>query len=278
MALMVVAPQSKENQLLQEAAAKKMVPVGFPGPCVPRHAAMAGRNLFSALFLSKDIFGLEPVRKLFENYGIEFHHAQTVAQMEQWMRGRRLDLVLCDYDAPGVSGLSCLQANTRWRGISMVLAGRQHVHEIRGKRVHFTVPKPFSLDALAKGLRASYTTMASQRVASYRHTLALRPLAGRLEYRGLQRALTYTSIANLSQTGLCLAGPEPLPQGGTISVNFSLPETDQTVHVIGTIIWSDASGKSGVCFNRISAQQQKLLQQSLKSRLPWNVDFLFPPE
>lgn len=259
-------------------AANNVVSMGFPGPCVARQAVMAGRNLFSALFLSKDTFGLDSIRKLFENYGVELHHAQTVAQMEQWMRGRRLDLVLCDFDAPGAAELSCLQANTRWRGISMVLAGRRHTPEIRGKRVHFTVAKPFSLDALAKGLRASYTSMASQRVASYRHTMALKPLAGRLEYRGLQRALTYTSISNLSQTGLCLSGPEPLPQGGTISVNFSLPETDQTVHVVGTIIWSDASGKSGVCFNRISTQQQKLLQQSLKSRLPWNVDFLFPPE
>jgi CheY-like chemotaxis protein len=239
---------------------------------------MPGKNLFSALFLSKDTFGLDAVRKLFENHGVELHYAQTVAQVEQWMRGHRLDLVLCDYDAPGVAELSCLQANTRWRGISMVLAGRQHAQQIRGKRVHFTVPKPFSLDALAKGLRASYTTMASQRVASYRHTVAMKPLAGRLEYRGLQRALAYTSIANLSQTGLCLSGPEPLPQGGTISVNFSLPDSDEVVHVIGTVIWSDASGKSGVCFNRISAQQQKLLKLTLKSRLPWDVDFLFPPE
>jgi hypothetical protein len=206
------------------------------------------------------------------------HHAQTVAQVEQWIRGRRLDLVLCDYDAPGAAQLSCLQANTRWRGISMVLAGRQHAQEIRGKRVHFTVPKPFSLDALAKGLRASYTTMASQRVASYRHTVAMKPLAGRLEYRGLQRPLAYSSIANLSQTGLCLTGPEPLPQGGTISVNFSLPGNDEVLHVMGTVIWSDASGNSGVQFNRISTQQQKLLRESLKSRLPWNVDSLLPAE
>ena len=63
-----------------------------------------------------------------------------------------------------------------------------------------------------------------------------------------------------------------------MSVNFSLPETDEQLHLIGTIIWSDASGKSGVRFNRVSGDQQKRLQQSLKRRLPWNVDYLFPPE
>lgn len=239
---------------------------------------MAGKNLFSALFLSKDTFGLDALRRLFENYGVELHHAQTAVQAEQWIRRHRLDLVLCDCDVAGVAQLSCLQSNTRWRGITMVLAGRQDGCEIRSKRVHFTVAKPFTLDAVAKGLRASFTTMASQRFASYRHTVALKPLAGRLEYRGSQRALSYTSIANLSQTGLCLAGPEPLPQGGTISMNFSLPETDEVLHVMGTVIWSDSCGKSGVQFNRISAQQQKLLQQSLKSRLPWNVDYLLPAE
>jgi hypothetical protein len=239
---------------------------------------MADKNFFSGIFLAKDPFALDGIRKLFAEYAIELHRAQTASEVDQWIRGRRLDLVLCDYDAPGAPELACLQANTRWRGISMVLVGGQQIRHTRGKRIHFTVAKPFNLDVLAKGLKASYTTMASYRFAAYRHTLALKPLAGTLQYRGLQRALSHTSIANLSQTGLCLAGPEPLPQGGTVSVNFSLPETDELLHVIGTIIWSDASGKSGVRFNRVSADQQKRLQQSLKARLPWNVDYLFPPE
>lgn len=263
---------------MREATAKKITTLGFPRPCGTRQAVVATRNLFSALFLSRDPFAPESLKKLFEEYGVELHRAQSAAEVDQWVHGRRLDLVLCDYDAPGAPQLACLQTDTRWRGISMVIVGGRSAHDIRGKRVHFTVAKPFNPDVLAKGLKAAYTTMARHRIESWRHTMALRPLAGTLLFRGLQRALAHTSIANLSQTGLCLSGPEPLPQGGVISVNFALPESDDFLHVIGTVIWSDANGKSGVRFNRISVQQQRKLKQSLKSRLPWNLDFLLPHE
>ena len=239
---------------------------------------MASKNLFSGILLAKDPFALDGIRKLFAEYGVELHRAQAAAEVDEWVRGRRLDLALCDYDVPGAPDLECLQANTKWRGISMVLVSGRQARYMRGKRIHFTVAKPFNLDVLAKGVRASYTSMATYRFAAYRHTLALKPLAGTLQHRGLQRALSHTSIANLSQTGLCLAGPEPLPQGGTVSVNFSLPESEDLLHLIGTIIWSDASGKSGVRFNRVSADQQKRLQQSLKARMPGNLSFLAPPE
>lgn len=261
---------------MREATAKKIVPIGSAPD--PKQEVFAPRKIFSALFLSNYRCASEGIRKLFDAYGVDLLCAQTAADADQWVRGRRLDLVLCDYDAPGASDLACLQPNTKWRGISMVIVGAQHTHDLRGRRIHFTLSKPLSLDVVGRSLRASYTTMARHRLAAYRHSLALKPLAGTLEYRGRQRPLTYTSIANLSQTGLCLAGPEPLPQGGTVSVNFSLPDTDEVLNVLGTIIWSDTSGKSGVSFRRISAEQEKRLQQSLKARLPWNIDSLLPSD
>ena len=262
---------------MREATAKKIVPIGSASYDRKQEAFTPGK-MFSALFLSNYRCASEGIRKLFGTYGIELHCAQSAADADQWVRGRRLDLVLCDYDAPGVSDLACLQPNTKWRGISMVIVGSQHARDLRSKRVHCTLAKPLSLDVLGRGLRASYTTMARHRFAAYRHSLALKPLAGTLEYRGRQRPLAYTSIANLSQTGLCLAGPEPLPQGGTVNVNFSLPDTDEILNVLGTIIWSDTSGRSGVRFRAISAEQERRLQQSLKARLPWNLDSLFPSD
>jgi len=260
---------------LRESTAKKILPMGS-APSDAGQEVFTPRNIFTALFLSQNRFASDAVRRLFEGYGVELHCAQTAAEADQWVRGRRLDLVLCDYDAPGASQLTCLQPNTRWRGISMVMIGTQHARDLRSRRIHFTLAKPLSLDVLGRSLRASYTTMARHRFASYRHTLALKPVAGTLEHRGRQRPLTYTSISNLSQTGLCLAGPEPLPQGGTVSINFSLPDTDEILSVLGTIIWSDTSGKSGVSFRRVSAEQERRLHQSLKVRLPWNIDSLLP--
>jgi hypothetical protein len=262
---------------LQEATAQKIVPISFP-PRDNKDAVVASKNVFSALIFSKDGLPLEGVKKLFDEYGVQLHAAHTAADVDEWVRGRRLDLVLCDYDAPGVPQLACLQTDTHWRGISMVIVGGRQIRETRGKRIHFTVAKPLNTDVVAKGLKAAYTTMARQRFAAFRHVLALRPIAGTLLYRGSHRPLSHSAIANLSQTGLCLAGPEPLPRGGLVSVNFALPDSDDLLHVAGTVIWSDASGKSGIRFERLTPQQQKQLQERLKPRLPWKVDYLFPPE
>lgn len=247
----------------------------FPGPW-KRKAVMAPKNVFSALLLSKDPLPLEAVRKVFEEYGIELQSAASAADLDHLVRARRFDLVLCDYDAPGAPQLSCLRNDTRWRGISMVILRDLRPREIKGKRIHFTVSKPLNADVLSKGLRAAYTSMARERFASYRHVVALRPMAGTLLYRGGQRAIGQSVIANISQTGLCLSGPEPLPPGGIISVNFPLPDADRLLHVVGTIVWSDASGKAGVRFHSMTAQEQKQLKERLNAKLPWNADLLFP--
>jgi hypothetical protein len=55
-----------------------------------------------------------------------------------------------------------------------------------------------------------------------------------------------------------------------------LPESNQHVHVLGTVVWSSPSGRTGIKFHHISAQQQKMLQDRLKARLPWNNDLMFP--
>lgn len=266
-----------ECPFLREATAKKILPI-TPEPFIAGREVFTSRKLFSALFLSNHRCASEGIRKLFETYGVELHCAQTAAEIDRWVRGRRVDLVLCDYDAAGATDLACLQPSTTWRGISMVIVGAQQARNLGDRRIHFTLAKPLSLDVVGRSLRASYTTMARHRFAAYRHSLALKPLAGTLEYRGKQRPLASTSIANLSQTGLCLAGPEPLPQGGAVSINFSLPDTDEILNVLGTIVWSDTSGKSGVSFRGISAEQEKRLQQSLKPRLPWNIDSLIPSD
>jgi hypothetical protein len=158
----------------------------------------------------------------------------------------------------------------------MVIAHRAALRHISAKKVHLTLNKPVTIDLLARGLKAAYSTMARQRLAAYRHTVALRPLAGTLLHRGSQWALGPAVISDISQTGLCLNAPEPLPQDGLISVNFPLPESSEQVQVLGTVVWSSPTGKSGIKFNHISAKQHKLLQDRLIARVPWHHQLLIP--
>ncbi len=239
----------------------------FPGPD-RKEKTMGPRKAFSALLLSQDSLPIEGIRKVFSEYGIELHKATNPAEVDAWVRRRPLDLVLCDYDVAGAPDLECLKSNTHWKGISMVVLRCAAARQARGKRIHLTLGKPLNADVLARGLKAAYTSMARNRQLAFRHMVALRPLAGTVLHHGWQKPLGRTVIANLSQTGLCLAGSEPLPQGGVVNVNFPLPDSDEQLHVLGKVIWSDPTGRSGVEFSGLSPSQIKQLEERLRKRMP----------
>jgi CheY-like chemotaxis protein len=236
------------------------------------------RNFFSALLLSREALPLDAVKRAFEEYGVEIHPVRTAEETDQLIKGSRIDLAICDYDVPGAQHLKCLDAGSRWAGIAMVVVRDPRIQETQGKRIHFTVPKPVTADLLARGLKAAYTTMAKHRFVTYRHTVAVRPLSGTLLHLGAQSPLDRATVLNISQTGLCLAAPEKLPRGGTVNVSFALPESDRQVHVIGTVVWSDVSGRTGVRFHHLPVHEQKMLQERLRARLPRDLDYILGPE
>jgi CheY-like chemotaxis protein len=258
---------------VREATVQQPTP-GFSSIPQRRKVGSSVKKVFSALLLSENPFPVDSIAKVFEEHGVALHFVRSAFEVEQMVRSSRFDLVVSDYDTPGASELSCLGAATKWRGISMVIVRGSSIRGLSGKKVHFTLNKPATSDLLTRALKAAYSTMSHLRFAAYRHAVALRPVAGTLLYRGSQRALGPAIISDISQTGLCLHAPEPLPQDGLISVNFPLPESSENVHVLGTVVWSSPTGKTGIKFNHISAQQQKLLQDRLRARLPWNHEFV----
>jgi hypothetical protein len=236
------------------------------------------RNFFSALLLSGNVLPLEAVKKAFDEYGVEIHVAHTAEEADQLVKGSRVDLAICDYDVPGAPHLKYLDKSSKWAGIAMVVVRDVGIHSTKGKRIHFTVPKPVTADLLARGLKAAYTTMAKHRFVTYRHMLALKPLAGSLLHHGAHSLLDHSTVLNISQTGLCLAAPAKLPPGGVVNVTFALPESDTRVHVAGTVVWSDITGRTGVRFHHLPAQEQKMLQERLRARLPRDLIYILGPE
>jgi CheY-like chemotaxis protein len=239
---------------------------------------LAIRNFFSALLLSRDTLPLDAIKKFFDEYGVEVHLAHTTEEADLLIQGSRVDLAICDYDVPGAQHLKCMEKASKWGGIAMVVLRDRFVHAAHGKRIHFTVPKPVTADLLARGLKAAYTSMAKHRLTAYRHTLAVRPLSGTFMHHGAQSPLDHATVLNVSQTGLCLAAPARLPSGGVVNVSFALPESDRSVHVVGTVVWSDISGRTGVRFHHLPAQEQRMLQERLRARLPRDLDYILGPE
>jgi CheY-like chemotaxis protein len=225
-------------------------------------------NVFSALLLLPDEASLNMARRVLESFGISVFAASSVVEAEGILHHTRLDLAICDFDMPYAADLSLLQASSRWRGLSIGLMPSARLDQSSHKRIQVRIPKPVSVDMLVRSLKASYTNMAQNRIAAYRHTMPVKLVSGTLAHRGWQRTLQQANVLNVSQTGLCLNAAEPLPHGAAISMNLLLPETSSAVHASGNVVWSHTSGRAGIVFDRSAGPEMKKLQEHLNTWLP----------
>lgn len=236
---------------------------------MPRQTkAFAPWNLFSALLLMPEQRSAIGVQKVLRDYGITVNTASGVVEVAQLMRSRRLDLLVFDSDVPWVEQLACLSPATNWRGVAIAMSSLARRQGSGGRRVHFTLSKPLTADLLVRALKAAYTNLAQQRIATYRHSIPARLVSGTLNHRGWQRTLHQVNVLNLSQTGLCLNAAEPLPHGASLSMSLTLPESAYSVHASGNIVWSHSNGKTGISFDRVSGPEMKKFQEHLNEWLP----------
>jgi CheY-like chemotaxis protein len=225
-------------------------------------------NVFSALLLLPDEASLSMAGRVMEGLGIGIFAASSVLEAERILHKTRLDLAICDFEMPCANDLSLLQASSRWRGLSIGLMPTARLDHASHKRLQIRIHKPVSVDMLVRSLKASYTNMAQQRIAAYRHTLPVKLVSGTLAHRGWQRTLQQVSVLNVSQTGLCLNAAEPLPHGAAISMKLMLPENPSTLHASGNVVWSHSSGRAGIAFDGPAGPEMRKLQERLKTWLP----------
>lgn len=234
-----------------------------------RHSKVFGPwNLFSALLLVPDPASERVVHKVVEDHGIGVLSAVNALDAMHLVRSRRLDLLIFDSDLPWAQQLACLAPTSSWRGVAVAVSSLGLRQGSQGKRIHFTLPKPVTPDLLVRALKAAYSSMAQQRIANYRHTVPARLVSGTLNHRGWQRTLHQVNVLNLSQTGLCLNAAEPLPQGASLRMSLTLPETAYSVHTTGSIVWSHSNGRTGVAFDRAAGPDMKKFQEHLNDWLP----------
>jgi PilZ domain len=233
------------------------LPKNVPGPW----------NLFSVLLLLPEQASARTAQKVLQDYGLHVYSAASMAEATQVMRSTRLDLVIFDANLHWADQLAYLAPSTSWRGVAMALAA-QGGNRPAPKRVHFTLPRPLAAGMLISALKAAYTSMAQHRIATYRHTVPARLVAGTVNHQGWKRTLHQIAVLNLSQTGLCLNAAEPLPHGASLSMNLTLPESSYSVHARGSIVWSHSNGRTGVAFDRSACPEMKKFQELLNGWLP----------
>jgi DNA-binding response OmpR family regulator len=227
---------------------------------------------FLALVLSADPGPLAVVQKILEEHGVSVRPVGSVQTAEPLIKTIKFDLGVFDHDLPGALNLVSGRATSANPKTVFALLRSAQLKEVRGKRVHFVVQKPFTADLFARSLRAAYGAMIRERRAAFRHPVQIKPSSSALVQEQGNQHLQSSIILDLSQAGLCVQTQEILPLGATLQIDFHLPETSELIHVTGAVKWTRASGRTGISFTHIPTADQKNLTAWLDSKLPYEME------
>jgi PilZ domain len=123
--------------------------------------------------------------------------------------------------------------------------------------------RPLDVKQIRRGIYAAYDSMVRERRRYFRCTVELPVL---IVQASSGADLRCTSM-NISSSGIALRTPSVLKTGEEVQIILSLPETDLPVRAIGTVVWDDKHGKSGISFKCASPQHQSDLDSWLDTQL-----------
>jgi CheY-like chemotaxis protein len=227
---------------------------------------------FSALVVCSDPGPLGVMHKVLDEHGVNVKVAATAPAAGQLLKPSRFDLAILDNDVPGALELAALRISTAAPKMIFALVRGVKENEIRDKRVHFIVQKPFSSDLFSRSIRAAYGPMMRERRVGYRHHVKIVPTACTLIHDAEQRALAKSTILDLSQTGFCMQTGEMLPQHAAVRIEYPPPDNSGLIHAAGSVMWTQASGRTGIKFTNIPIAERASLNAWLESILPHDVE------
>src|SRR5579863_3968004 len=75
--------------------------------------------------------------------------------------------------------------------------------------------------------------------------------------------LDLCEILNISESGMCIQAASQMKTNRLLPLSLELSETGARIHVVGHVVWSEASGKTGIRFPEMSEGSRKQLREWL---------------
>src|SRR5262245_4346211 len=194
---------------------------------------------------------------VFERLGIETEVCRSCKDAVERLVAKDYSAVLIDFDSPGASQVAQMVHLVRSEKPPLLLALVTKLGPVSGAfqaGIKFVLYKPLKPHEVAQSLWD-----AKQFMRRDRRRTAREPVKALVQLQ-LAGASVPALLCDLSEQGLALQAPEPLPQMRTLPLRFVLPGTTQTIHAIGEVIWADETGRAGVFFSRLTPTSQKYLR------------------
>jgi len=217
----------------------------------------------TALLVSRDRPSLRVLTALLDVLQIEHQTCHSSADAVEWLvRGHHSALIV-DFDLVGagqVARMAPMATPRRKPAVYAMVSAFTPVGGAFQSGVNFVLYKPLIYEQVARSLHAGQRLMRPNPRHSHRH-----PLEALVRLQ-LGTAALPAIMLDLSEQGLALQAPEPLPAVHNVPLHFYLPGTSHLVEGIGKVIWTDDDGRAGMFFSRLTPASRHHLKNWLAKR------------
>ena len=186
-------------------------------------------------------------------------------------------VVVLDFDLPGVAlvaRMSRIAHTARKPLVGAMFGFYTAVAGAADTGINFVLHKPLNVEEVTRCLSTGKKSMKANRRLSPRSKI---DALVHLEFAG--RVLPALA-RDVSEHGVALQAPEPLPRLQDVGLRFMLPGTNNKVEGACEVIWSDENGCAGMFFTHLTPQSRKYLRLWLAQQRPKRenaVRVLLPP-
>jgi CheY-like chemotaxis protein len=217
----------------------------------------------NALLVSQDGPSLRVLRAILDVLEIEQRTCLSSAEAAELLVQGHYSALVLDFDLPGAGQVARMARMASTQRRPVVLAMVSAFTPVGGafqSGVNFVLYKPLVCEQVIRSLRAGQGFMPPNPQRSPRHKLEA------LVYLQFGVAALPAIVLDLSEQGLALQAPEPLPPVQNVPLRFTLPGTSHLVEATGEVIWANDDGRAGVFFSHLTLLSRHHLKNWLAKR------------
>lgn len=223
--------------------------------------------ILRALLVTPDNLLAGTFAQLSRELGIEAYPSGRTTGIPEELQRAKYEAVLLDFDrVPDASSILATlrqSPSSKTAVIFALVSDAARRQAVLQSGASVLVERPIEENQIRRALHAAYDLMARERRRYFRcaakFPVLLVPANSQADFR--------CSSINVSSGGIALTSPINLTPGDQVQVVFQLPVIDALVRAIGTVIWDDKHGKTGLSFKCTRSEYQSDLESWLDKQL-----------
>jgi hypothetical protein len=224
-------------------------------------------NAIRALMVTFDGSLATNFAQISREVGMETQASVSTVGIPEELSNAKYEAVLLDFDTVP-DAMPILSALRRNRSNQKAVVFAVASETAQGKMVldsgaNLLLERPVENAQIRRVLHAAYDLMVRERRRYFRCTVEL-PVV--LTQAGSGASFSCTSM-NMSSNGMAVRGPGRFVPGEPLEIIVPLRDPEVTIRAMGTVVWDDKHGKTGIAFQCTSSEHQKDLDGWLDQQL-----------